>query len=175
MRFNKKTTSWLEKKARNKPLVSTTQTGNTSFVGTTTKKQRNAGQEPTDISSTVKFQKSGSRVSKPEEEFFLQIKAARVDVGVEREYLFHPTRKWRFDFAWPEMMIAVEIEGGIWNGGRHTRGLGFEKDCQKYLEAVMRGWKIIRATPSMVRSGQLLNAIDALIGGYMPMDTGATK
>ena len=66
----------------------------------------------------------------------------------EREYKFHPERKWRFDFAWPEKMIAIECEGGIWSGGRHTRGIGFINDCEKYNEATILGWRILRVTTS---------------------------
>lgn len=99
-----------------------------------------------------------------ESEFALQLRAAKLTAGLVREHRFHPVRKWRFDFAWPDKKLAVEIEGGHWVGGRHTRGTGFESDCQKYLEAVMMGWRVLRATGSMVKSGALLNAVDALIG-----------
>lgn len=71
----------------------------------------------------------------------------------QREFRFHPTRKWRFDFAWPEQMVAVEVEGGIWSGGRHTRGQGFEDDCIKYGEATAAGWQVYRATASLIDEG----------------------
>jgi hypothetical protein len=50
----------------------------------------------------------------------------------QAEFTFAKPRKWRFDFAWPEHRAAVELEGGIHIGGRHTRGVGFEKDMEKY-------------------------------------------
>jgi very-short-patch-repair endonuclease len=75
----------------------------------------------------------------------------------EREWQFHPTRKFRFDFAFPDAKLAVEIEGGIWRGGRHCRGTGFENDCIKYSEAAILGWRIIRATTEQVMSGQAIN------------------
>lgn len=65
-----------------------------------------------------------------------------------REYPFHPTRKWRFDFAWPDVKVAVEIEGGIYKIGRHQRPEGFRKDCEKYNEATRLGWSVLRFTPS---------------------------
>lgn len=66
------------------------------------------------------------------------------------EYKFHPTRKWRFDFAWEKLWIAIEVEGGIWNFGRHVRGSGFMKDMEKYNEATRLGWKVYRFTPSQM-------------------------
>jgi hypothetical protein len=69
----------------------------------------------------------------------------------EREFLFHSKRKWRFDFAWPDLLIAVEVEGGIWTGGRHVRGSGYEGDCEKYNTAQMEGWMVLRFTPGMLK------------------------
>jgi len=69
------------------------------------------------------------------------------------EYLFHPERKWRFDFAWPGAMVAVEVEGGTWTRGRHVRPKGYAKDCYKYSEAALAGWLVIRVTGDMIRSG----------------------
>lgn len=63
-----------------------------------------------------------------------------------------PVREWAFDFAWPTFKVALEIEGGAWTRGRHTRGAGFVGDIEKYNEAWLRGWGVIRATPSHVRS-----------------------
>lgn len=70
-----------------------------------------------------------------------------------RELEFHPARKWRFDFAWPEHMLALEVEGGVWSSGRHVRPAGYEEDVVKYNEALLLGWRVIRATTSHVESG----------------------
>lgn len=64
-----------------------------------------------------------------------------------REHKFHPDRRWRFDYAIPARKVAVEVEGGAWIGGRHTRGSGFVKDLEKYSEAAVRGWCVIRVVP----------------------------
>lgn len=72
-----------------------------------------------------------------------------------REYRFAPPRRWRFDFAYPKRKIAVEIEGGAWTGGAHTRGKHFESDCEKYNTAVVMGWRVFRFTGGMVESGNL--------------------
>jgi len=66
------------------------------------------------------------------------------------EWHFHPTRKWSFDFAFPDQKIALEVEGGVWHGGRHCRGSGFVKDMEKYNEATCMGWRLIRCQPDDV-------------------------
>lgn len=95
------------------------------------------------------------------------------------EYRFHDTRRWRFDFAWTNEKVALEIEGKSWGkpvtcqrcgtavtettplgrqrrvfsaGGRHTRGTGFNNDMEKYNTAVSSGWRIIRATPDSIHA-----------------------
>lgn len=69
-------------------------------------------------------------------------------------------KDWRFDFAWPDKKLAVEVEGGSWTGGRHTRGKGFSDDCQKYAEAVLLGWKVLRFTSDQIDSGYAGGAIE---------------
>jgi very-short-patch-repair endonuclease len=83
------------------------------------------------------------------------LSAARIKF--EREYKFHPTRKWRFDFAIPAKKIAIEFEGGIYlKKARHTSSTGYAKDVEKYNEAVLLGWKILRYTAKdlAVRNGE---------------------
>jgi hypothetical protein len=64
------------------------------------------------------------------------------------EHRFDEERKWRFDFAFPDALVALECEGGVWTGGRHTRGAGFLKDVEKYNRAALLGWRILRTTPN---------------------------
>ena len=64
--------------------------------------------------------------------------------ALEREYVFAPPRKWRFDFAHPQTRVAVECEGGVFTRGRHTRGMGFVRDCEKTNTAARLGWLIHR-------------------------------
>lgn len=71
-----------------------------------------------------------------------------------------PARRWRFDFAWPAHMLAVEVDGGTYSGGRHTRGAGYERDCEKANEAVLRGWRVLRVTTQQVDSGEALAWIE---------------
>lgn len=76
-----------------------------------------------------------------------------------KEHRFHPTRKWRLDYAWPKHMLALEVEGGVWTGGRHTRGAGFLGDISKYNEATAMGWRILRTTPNGLLTTETINLI----------------
>lgn len=93
-----------------------------------------------------------------EELLAYQLKA--VGIKYEREYRFHPTRKWRFDFAFSDKLLACEIDGGIYSGGRHVRGSGVERDCDKVNAAGLRGWRILRFTAKHVKSGEALRVIE---------------
>lgn len=79
------------------------------------------------------------------------------------EYRFHLERRWRFDWAFPALLLAIEVEGGAWTGGRHTRGGGFEKDLEKYAEALTLGWRILRVSPSWIRDGRALGYIERIL------------
>ena len=83
------------------------------------------------------------------------------------EYLFAKEvgRAFRFDFAWPEHdpPIAVETEGGTWNRGRHVRGRGFEKDAEKYNQAALLGWVVLRVTGAMIRDGRAMAYLGAAL------------
>lgn len=77
----------------------------------------------------------------------------------EREWRFHPSRKWRFDFAFPGDKLAVEVEGGIFVTGRHSRGAGMLADMEKYAAATLLGWRVIRVAAQHIRSGVALDWI----------------
>lgn len=85
-----------------------------------------------------------------EESFRMQATAHGIPAWVN-EYRFDAVRKWRFDFAWPSRMLAVEVEGGTHSGGRHTRGAGYAADCEKYNEAQIAGWRVLRFTSEHLR------------------------
>ena len=74
--------------------------------------------------------------------------------GYVREHRFHDKRRWRFDFAWTEAFVALEIEGIVFGeGGRHQRGLGFANDCEKYLWAQKLGWLVVRVPSTWLGKG----------------------
>ena len=85
--------------------------------------------------------------------------------GVRKRLKERGLQDWRFDMAWPEYMVALEIEGGGWVGGRHTRGKGFYGDMRKYHAAVCLRWQVYRCDVEMVRSGMAIEALRVLLGG----------
>lgn len=97
-----------------------------------------------------------------EDTFELQLKALKL-LGYEREYRFHPTRRWRFDFAFPAKKIAVELHGAIFTQGRHSRGAGIEGDMEKINEAQILGWDVLAFSAGMVKSGEALKTLERLI------------
>jgi hypothetical protein len=80
------------------------------------------------------------------------------------ELVFHPTRKWRFDLAWPDRMLAAEVDGGVWTAGRHTRGAGFVADCEKMNSALLLGWRVLRFPGPHVEDGTAIKFLrEALV------------
>ena len=82
-----------------------------------------------------------------------------------REYLFHAERKWRFDLDWKPhgYLVACEVDGGIWmqtSTGRpkgHAHPIRFQQDLEKFNEAALYGWLVIRVTPPMIQDGRALD------------------
>jgi len=79
---------------------------------------------------------------------------------VTPEYKFHAERKWRFDYVILSHKIAIEVEGGVWSNGRHTRGSGFVKDMEKYNEAARLGYRLIRVQPQELLTGYTISLIE---------------
>ncbi len=95
-----------------------------------------------------------------------QLRALGLTIGLMREWQFDGKRKWRFDFAYPDpdVLLAIEVEGGTWTGGRHTTGVGFERDAEKYAHAAIKGWRVIRATSDQVKSGVAAGWVEQALG-----------
>jgi len=71
----------------------------------------------------------------------------------ELEYRFCPTRRWKFDYAYVKEKVAIEVQGGIWTRGRHSRPFGQIGDMEKLNRAQIMGWIVLQFTPSQIRSG----------------------
>jgi hypothetical protein len=74
------------------------------------------------------------------------------------EHRFDSSRRWRFDFAWPAAKLALEVEGGVWTEGRHTRGSGFTADIEKYNAATVQGWRVLRCVPADIDEPESVSA-----------------
>lgn len=76
-----------------------------------------------------------------------------------REFRFHHIRRWRFDYAIPAARVAIEVEGGAWTRGRHTRGKGFLNDIEKYNAATLLGWRVFRTAPDALLSAAFIEMV----------------
>lgn len=100
------------------------------------------------------------------------------------EHRFLADRRFRFDFAVPRLLIAIEVEGGVFSraaggldvvGGklvqrgasksRHTTGAGYTRDCEKYNLAAMNGWMVLRFTSPMIIRGEAVRMVVEAVKG----------
>jgi hypothetical protein len=101
-----------------------------------------------------------------EERLLFQIRAVGLPEP-EREYMFALEamgRRWRFDFAYPEQMVGIEVQGGIWSRGAHARGTGLERDYEKLNSAQLLGWTVFQFSRKTIESGKAVNIIEKVLG-----------
>lgn len=103
-----------------------------------------------------------SRAKAPGIPFAVLCRAAGLPEPIA-EYRFHPERKWRIDWAWPEHRIGLEVDGGVWIHGRHTRGAGWMKDTEKLNAAAALGFRMLRATPKQIADGSILATLEQML------------
>jgi len=77
----------------------------------------------------------------------------------KEELRFSPIRRWRFDYAWEEVKVAVELDGGVFCAGRHARGAGIRRDHEKINAAIELGWVVLRYLPAEVDYAQISRVI----------------
>ena len=100
-----------------------------------------------------------------EADLLMWIQLTELSPRQEREWKFCAGRRWRFDFALMEPRIGIEIDGGAWSQGRHTRGKGFIADMEKQNFAVLLGWRVLRFTPQQVIKGEAIEFIRMVLEG----------
>ncbi len=120
------------------------------------------------MKTPTKHSKSRGKAAKtPSSDLFTALCKSELRVDCVKEYRFHPTRRWRFDYAIPAHKIAVEVEGGVWTGGRHTSPQGFLKDMEKYNAAALLGWRLFRVTPESQLANDTISMLrQAITGEY---------
>lgn len=101
-----------------------------------------------------------SRKLQPSDAIFCRLLKINGLPKPEAEYQFHPTRKWRFDYCWPDLKLALEVEGAVWTSGRHTRGSGFLKDVEKYNAAASLGYRLLRCTPDQLCTMETIELVE---------------
>ena len=90
---------------------------------------------------------------------FLQVLSISGLPSPVTEFKFHDNRKWRFDYAYPDKKVAIEIDGGSFTNGRHTRPLGFQNDLEKFNEAAILGWRVLKFIPQELNSMKTVDKI----------------
>lgn len=99
--------------------------------------------------------------SEGEESMYVQLRVSPAIPTPCRGWRVCEHRKWEFDFAWPDVKVALEVEGGTKSGkSRHSKGQGFVNDCEKYNAATLAGWKVYRVPTEWVHSGEALKLIE---------------
>jgi very-short-patch-repair endonuclease len=98
-----------------------------------------------------------------EETLAMQLKMAGLSARVVREYRFAPPRRWKFDFYFAHAQLAIEVEGGVWIQGRHSRALGMIGDMTKYNQAAEMGITVLRYAGAHIVSGEALAQIERML------------
>ena len=83
----------------------------------------------------------------PPDLFIRYLQAEFPTVNIVAEHRFHKVRRWRFDYAFPDYKVAVEVDGGVWIGGRHNHSSGYVDDLEKLNTAAAMGWLVLRILP----------------------------
>lgn len=116
-------------------------------------------------------------MTRSDAETLLAVQLEQAGIPFQREFRFADPRRWRADFrVWPSgppdrltipmpsNQFLVEIDGGGFVAGRHTRGTGVEKDAEKQSAAAIMGYRVIRVTPRQVDDGRALSWIRQALG-----------
>ena len=77
------------------------------------------------------------------------------------EHRFAPPRKWRFDLAWLDRLFAVEVDGMV-----HRIKSRFKADLEKHQAAFGFGWRVLRVSPTQVRSGEALRLVESALARH---------
>lgn len=81
------------------------------------------------------------------------------------EFRFDCRRRWRFDYAWPgPRPLALEVQGGLFVQGRHSRGAALLKEHEKLNEAAAQGWRVLFTTPEGLESSATFDLLKRALG-----------
>lgn len=111
----------------------------------------------------VKLRKKPRRSVKSYLQEDLKEQMTRAGLVFVEEHQFLKSRRWRFDFAFLDEKLAVEVQGGIWVQGRHSRGRGYLADLKKKEQALKNGWIVFECEKTMIEKGEALQTIVFLL------------
>lgn len=115
------------------------------------------------VGGRIKRAKNAPKSPRNAKDAFTLLLRQRIGVECVKEYRFLPTRKWRFDYAFPSIRVAIEIDGGVWINGRHNRPSGFLGDMEKFNAAATLGWVVLKFTPQEQYTKKALDLITETI------------
>jgi len=78
--------------------------------------------------------------------YWLAVKGPKL----EAEFKFCESRRWKSDFCHVASKTLIELEGGLYINGGHSRGAAYEKNLEKYNEAQFLGYHLFRLGPNMI-------------------------
>lgn len=91
-------------------------------------------------------------MSESEDLLAFQLRAVKAPI-FERQFRITPERKFMADFYFVLGRLVVEVDGGGFVNGRHSRGTGVEKDAEKSAYIARMPARLMRVTPTQVRKG----------------------
>lgn len=97
-----------------------------------------------------------------EHQLSVQLHAARLDAGLYAQYRF-TSRRWRLDFAYPAIRLGIEIHGGTFIAGAHSRGARQREDFEKANALTLAGWRLLVFDTTMIRDGTALQTIESAV------------
>jgi hypothetical protein len=98
-------------------------------------------------------------------QFRLLCKASGLPMPVT-EFKFHETRKWRWDYAFPEEKIAIEVDGGLFVRGAHVRGARILLTHEKLNAAAVLGWRVVYRVPNNLCTDDTLEMLKNLLSPH---------
>lgn len=101
------------------------------------------------LSPDAKRAVAKAKAAEQERVFLRHLMALGLDAPIP-EHRFHPERKWRWDYAYPASKLAIEVDGGVWVGGKHGRGSGIVKDHEKRNAGAVLGWRLLLVQPKQL-------------------------
>ena len=84
--------------------------------------------------------------------------------GIKARFAAAGLRDFRYDLAYPAERVCIDVQGGGFVNGHHSRGLGMEDDCEKHSTAVALGWRVLTVTPRQVQDGRARQWVCRVLG-----------